>query len=102
MFVASYNQNWGATLGIPNISPALMPAFSANGLGSGAYTTAPGYAQLYGLTTGGPTRGIGKRFRCVTISARSTARTPSKWLRDPELPGELLAVWPAQRRLPIR
>jgi hypothetical protein len=58
MFVPSFNQNWGATLGIPNISPALMPAFSASGLSSGTYTTAPGYAQLYGLTTGGPTRGI--------------------------------------------
>lgn len=62
MFVPSYNQNWGATLGIPNISPALMPAFSANGLGSGTYTTAPNYAQLYGLTVGGPTRNIRQTY----------------------------------------
>ena len=58
MFVPTFDQNWGATLGIPNISPALMPAFSASGLSSGTYTTAPGYAQMYGLTTGGPNRGI--------------------------------------------
>ncbi|MDQ2898259.1 MAG: TonB-dependent receptor [Acidobacteriota bacterium] len=62
MFVSSFNQNWGATLGIPNISPALMPAFSANGLGSGTYTTAPNYAQLYGLTAGGPTRNIRQTY----------------------------------------
>ena len=58
MFVPSFDQNWGATLGIPNISPALMPAFTASGLSSGTYTSAPGYAQMYGLSTGGPTRNI--------------------------------------------
>src|SRR5262249_42152038 len=57
-FTPSFNQDWGQKLGIPNISPALMPAFSANSLGSGTYTVAPDYAQLYGLTVNGPTRYI--------------------------------------------
>jgi hypothetical protein len=58
MFVPSENQNWGATLGIPNISPALMPSFSPTALGVGTYTVAPDYAQLYGLTVQGATRQI--------------------------------------------
>jgi hypothetical protein len=65
LFVPSFNQNWAATLGIPNDSPALMPAFGANGLGVGTYTTAPGYAQMYGLTTaspGGPTSNIRQSY----------------------------------------
>ncbi len=57
-FTPSYNQDWGAQLGIPNISPALMPAFSATALGMGTYTSAPGYNQLYGLTVTGPSRDI--------------------------------------------
>ena len=57
-FTPSFNQNWGTTLGIPNISPLLMPAFSANALGMGTYTSAPNYAQLYGLTVTGPSRDI--------------------------------------------
>ena len=57
-FVPSQNQNWGATLGIPNISPALMPSFSPTALGVGTYTVAPDYAQLYGLTVQGATRQI--------------------------------------------
>ncbi len=57
-FVPSENQNWGATLGIPNISPALMPSFSPTALGAGTYTTAPDYPQLYGLTVQGATRQI--------------------------------------------
>jgi hypothetical protein len=61
-FVPSFNQNWGQQLGIPNISPALMPAFSASALGSGTYTVAPGYAQLYGLTVNGPQRYIRQNF----------------------------------------
>jgi hypothetical protein len=60
LFVPSFGQDWGAKLGIPNISPALMPSFSAPGtnLGVGTYTVAPDYAQLYGLTPPGPTRNI--------------------------------------------
>ncbi len=58
MFVPSYGQNWGATLGIPNISSALMPSFSGSALGVGTYTTAPDYAQLYGLTVTGGNRNI--------------------------------------------
>ena len=57
-FVPSQGQNWGATLGIPNINPALMPAFSPTALGAGTYTTAPDYPQLYGLTVQGATRQI--------------------------------------------
>jgi Carboxypeptidase regulatory-like domain/TonB-dependent Receptor Plug Domain len=53
MFVPSENQNWGKILGIPNISPALMPSFSPTALGVGTYTTAPDYPQLYGLTVQG-------------------------------------------------
>ena len=58
LFVPSENQNWGAILGIPNISPALMPSFSPTALGVGTYTVAPDYAQLYGLTVQGATRQI--------------------------------------------
>jgi len=58
LFVPSENQNWGATLGIPNISPALMPSFSPTALGVGSYTVAPDYPQLYGLTVQGATRQI--------------------------------------------
>jgi hypothetical protein len=58
LFVPSENQNWGAKLGIPNISPALMPSFSPTALGVGTYTTAPDYPQLYGLTVQGATRQI--------------------------------------------
>ena len=55
LFVPSQGQNWGATLGIPNVSPALMPSFSPTALGVGSYTAAPDYAQLYGLTVQGAT-----------------------------------------------
>jgi hypothetical protein len=62
LFVASANQDWGGKLGIPNLSPALMPAFnpidSSHALGIGSYTVAPDYAQLYGLTVRGATRQI--------------------------------------------
>jgi hypothetical protein len=58
MFVPSENQNWGAILGIPNISPALMPSFSPTALGVGTYTSAPDYPQLYGLTVQGASRQI--------------------------------------------
>jgi hypothetical protein len=60
MFVPSYGQDWGAKLGIPNISPALMPSFSAPGTALAVATSsmAPDYAQLYGLTVQGPTRNI--------------------------------------------
>lgn len=61
-FVPSYGQNWAATLGIPNVSPALMPSFTASALGAGTYTVAPGYAQLYGLNVPGPTRNIRQDF----------------------------------------
>ncbi|MGI8988105.1 MAG: carboxypeptidase regulatory-like domain-containing protein [Bryobacteraceae bacterium] len=60
LFTPSYGQDWGAKLGIPNISPALLPSFSAPGtaLGVGNSSQAPDYAQLYGLTVQGPTRNI--------------------------------------------
>lgn len=57
-FVPSAGQNWAGTLGIPNISPALMPSFSPTALSPGSYTVAPDYPQLYGLTTQGATRQI--------------------------------------------
>jgi hypothetical protein len=62
MFVPSFNGNWAQQLGIPNDSPALMPSFSASALGSGTYTVAPDYAQLYGLTVSGPSRSIRQDF----------------------------------------
>ncbi len=40
-YIDSYGKNWGQTLGIPNISPELMPAFN-----------------VYGLTVSGPQRRI--------------------------------------------
>jgi hypothetical protein len=61
-FVPSFGQNWGATLGIPNISPALMPSFTSTPLGAGTYTTAPGYAQMYGLSVGSPNRNIRQTY----------------------------------------
>jgi hypothetical protein len=56
--VPSYNQDWGATLGIPNISPLLFPSFTASPLGVGTYTVAPDYAQMYGLSAPSPSRQI--------------------------------------------
>ncbi len=53
--VPSYNQDWGARLGLPNISPALMPAFSAQAGPRNA--TAP-VSAMYGLTVSGPSLGI--------------------------------------------
>jgi Carboxypeptidase regulatory-like domain/TonB dependent receptor len=58
LFVPSQGQNWAGTLGIPNVSPALMPSFSPSALGVGTYTSAPDYPQLYGLTVQGATRQI--------------------------------------------
>ena len=62
LFIPSFNQNWAGTLGIPNDSPALFPSFTASPLGAGTYTTAPGYAQMYGLSTGGPSRYIRQTY----------------------------------------
>lgn len=55
-FVRSYNQNWAAQLGIPNVSAALMPSFTSS-LASG-YTSAPTYGQMYGLAMQSPSRNI--------------------------------------------
>jgi hypothetical protein len=55
-FVPSYNQDWASKLGIPNVSPLLMPSFSstaASGTGS-----APALNTMYGLTVPGPSRTI--------------------------------------------
>ena len=50
--VPSYNANWAATLGIPNVSPLLMPSFSSTAAsGTG---TAPALNTMYGLTVPGP------------------------------------------------
>ncbi len=53
--VPSYNQNWGTKLGIPNISPALMPAFSSQT--SPRNLDAP-VSAMYGLTVNGPSLSI--------------------------------------------
>ncbi len=54
--VPSYNGNWAATLGIPNVSPLLMPSFSSTAAsGSGS---APALNTMYGLTVPGPSRTI--------------------------------------------
>jgi hypothetical protein len=55
-FVPSYSQNWAGTLGIPNVSPALMPSFSST-MASG-YTSAPALNTMYGLTVPGPSRAV--------------------------------------------
>ena len=55
-FVPSYNQNWGQQLGIPNISPLLMPSFS--GTAASGYTSAPALNTTYGLTVPGPSRTV--------------------------------------------
>jgi Carboxypeptidase regulatory-like domain/TonB-dependent Receptor Plug Domain/TonB dependent receptor len=66
-FVPSANQNWAATLGIPNVSPDLMPSFSpANGLGINPVSTAPDYPQLYGV---GSAQGATRQIR-ETLSLR--------------------------------
>jgi hypothetical protein len=55
-FVPSFNQNWGQQLGIPNISPLLMPSFSGTAAsGTGA---APALNTTYGLTVPGPSRTV--------------------------------------------
>jgi hypothetical protein len=54
--VPSYNQNWASTLGIPNVSPLLMPSFSGTAAsGTGA---APALNTTYGLTVPGPSRTV--------------------------------------------
>ena len=54
--VPSYNQNWAATLGIPNDSPLLMPSFSSV-MASGT-SAAPALNTMYGLTVPGPSRTV--------------------------------------------
>ncbi len=58
--VPSYNQDWAGTLGIPNVSPLLMPSFSsvmASGTGS-----APALNTMYGLTVPGPSRTVRETY----------------------------------------
>ena len=58
--VPSYDQDWASKLGIPNVSPLLMPSFSSNfSSGTGS---APTLAQMYGLTVGGPSRTIRETY----------------------------------------
>jgi hypothetical protein len=54
--VPSYNQDWAGKLGIPNVSPLLMPSFSSTfASGTGA---APALNTMYGLTVPGPSRNV--------------------------------------------
>lgn len=54
--VPSYNQNWASQLGIPNVSPLLMPSFSSSfSSGTGS---APALNTMYGLTVPGPNRSV--------------------------------------------
>jgi len=55
-FVPSYGQNWASTLGIPNVSPLLMPSFSSV-MASGT-SAAPALNTMYGLTVPGPSRSV--------------------------------------------
>lgn len=55
-FIPSFNQDWASKLGLPNVSPVLMPSFTTN-LASG-YTSAATYAQMYGLAMSGPSMRI--------------------------------------------
>ena len=69
----------------------------------GTYTTAPGYAQMYGLTVAGPTRNIRQ-----TLSFRddfSKIHGTHAFKMGYEIlhfHGQLLPAGPAQRRLPVR
>lgn len=54
--VPSYNGGWAATLGIPNVSPLLMPSFS--GTAASGNSAAPALNTMYGLTVPGPSRNI--------------------------------------------
>jgi hypothetical protein len=67
-FVPSYDQNWAGTLGIPNVSPLLMPSFSST-MASGN-SSAPALNTMYGLTVPAPPIAFVRPFRCATISAR--------------------------------
>jgi hypothetical protein len=69
--VPSYNQDWASQLGIPNVSPLLMPSFSST-MASGT-NSAPALNTMYGLTVPGPSRTVR-----ATISARSSVRTRSR------------------------
>jgi hypothetical protein len=54
--VPSYGEDWASKLGIPNVSPLLMPSFSSSfASGTGA---APALNTMYGLTVGGPSRTV--------------------------------------------
>ncbi len=58
--VPSFNQNWAGTLGIPNVSPLLMPSFSSTAAsGTGA---APALNTMYGLTVPGPSRTVRENY----------------------------------------
>lgn len=58
--VPSYNANWAGTLGIPNVSPLLMPSFSGTAAsGTGA---APALNTMYGLTVPGPSRTVRETY----------------------------------------
>jgi len=59
--VPSFNKNYGQILGIPNISPALLPAFGAPNSSNEQFTP----DGMYGLSVSGPSRIIGE-----TISFR--------------------------------
>ncbi|HTP34720.1 MAG TPA: TonB-dependent receptor [Candidatus Acidoferrales bacterium] len=58
--VPSYNQNWAGTLGIPNVSPLLMPSFSSTA--ASGYTSAPALNTMYGLTVPGPSRTVRETY----------------------------------------
>ena len=58
--VPSYNENWGGTLGIPNVSPLLMPSFSSTA--ASGYTSAPALNTMYGLTVPGTSRTVRETY----------------------------------------
>ncbi|HTS66921.1 MAG TPA: TonB-dependent receptor [Candidatus Acidoferrales bacterium] len=58
--VPSYNENWAGTLGIPNVSPLLMPSFSSTA--ASGYTSAPALNTMYGLTVPGTSRTVRETY----------------------------------------
>ena len=76
--IPSEGQNWGSTLGIPNISPAQMPAF-----GSGAQFTPD---SIYGLTVNGPSNtvdeGLSFRSDLSKIHGTHAFKMGYEWLRN--------------------
>jgi len=84
MFVPTYTQTWGATLGIPNISPALMPRLAPPALGSGHLQhRAQVTPRCMDLPRAAQPEGIRQTISLRDDFSENHGRTLSRWIRNP-------------------